>query len=132
MDATRRLEVRSRPRSVRLTLLSLLVLLAACAPRVTRCTTDAKIDSDLVELRARLETHAQRTGALPRTWGELEAAAGVRVPLDPWKEPYLLTVSADGAHAVVGSFGRDGVPGGVGEDADRMLTVDLRPDAQAR
>lgn len=40
------------------------------------------------------------------------------VPLDPWGHPYVYQVpGAKGDYAVI-SYGRDGQPGGTGEDAD--------------
>ena len=42
------------------------------------------------------------------------------VPLDPWGRPYLYTCPSDSSsdgYALV-TYGRDGQPGGVGEDAD--------------
>ncbi|MBA3466682.1 MAG: type II secretion system major pseudopilin GspG [Gemmatimonadaceae bacterium] len=40
------------------------------------------------------------------------------VPADPWGKPYQYRSSSDGAPFEVASYGRDGRPGGVGEDAD--------------
>ncbi|MBA3656114.1 MAG: type II secretion system major pseudopilin GspG [Gemmatimonadaceae bacterium] len=40
------------------------------------------------------------------------------VPADPWGKPYQYRSSVDGAPFEVASYGRDGRPGGVGEDAD--------------
>ena len=38
------------------------------------------------------------------------------VPLDPWGKPYAF--ERRGERGVVFSLGRDGAPGGTGEDAD--------------
>ncbi len=42
------------------------------------------------------------------------------VPLDPWKRPYLYRGSGPGEERgfEIATLGRDGVPGGEGEDAD--------------
>lgn len=41
------------------------------------------------------------------------------VPLDPWNRPYLYRSPADGTSGFhLSSLGRDGAPGGEGEDAD--------------
>ncbi|WMJ70171.1 type II secretion system major pseudopilin GspG [Stenotrophomonas sp. 24(2023)] len=40
------------------------------------------------------------------------------VPLDPWHHPYAYRSPAEGAEYEVSSLGRDGTPGGTGEDAD--------------
>src|SRR5687767_11584044 len=40
------------------------------------------------------------------------------VPLDPWGKPYLYRIPGTRAEVEVISLGRDGQPGGSGEDAD--------------
>jgi general secretion pathway protein G len=40
------------------------------------------------------------------------------VPLDPWGRPYYYRASATPLDYELGSYGRDGRPGGIGEDAD--------------
>ena len=40
------------------------------------------------------------------------------LPLDPWSKPYLYKSPGDHSDVDVYSYGRDGVPGGSGEDAD--------------
>lgn len=40
------------------------------------------------------------------------------VPLDPWGRPFVYKGPADGKDPELGSLGRDGRPGGTGEDAD--------------
>ena len=40
------------------------------------------------------------------------------LPNDPWGRPYLYRVPGDKAEYEVFSYGRDGKPGGTGEDAD--------------
>lgn len=40
------------------------------------------------------------------------------VPLDPWGRPYLYKSPGEHADFDLASFGRDGAPGGDGEDAD--------------
>ena len=40
------------------------------------------------------------------------------VPLDPWGKPYLYKVPGETAEFVLVSYGRDGQPGGSGENAD--------------
>jgi len=40
------------------------------------------------------------------------------VPLDPWKNPYFYVPPSNNQPYRVGSYGKDGQPGGEGEDAD--------------
>jgi len=40
------------------------------------------------------------------------------VPNDPWGRPYVYQIPGDKADYTVLSYGRDGKPGGTGEDAD--------------
>ena len=44
------------------------------------------------------------------------------VPNDPWGRPYVYQIPGDRAEYTVLSYGRDGKPGGTGEDADIGLT----------
>ena len=54
----------------------------------------------------------------PRQWRGPYLRRGL--PLDPWGKPYLyrLDRGASGERAVVSTLGRDGRPGGTGEDSD--------------
>lgn len=38
--------------------------------------------------------------------------------IDPWSNPYIYKLSTTDGHVIVMSYGADGKPGGVGEDAD--------------
>ncbi|MHA6844619.1 type II secretion system major pseudopilin GspG [Ralstonia syzygii] len=40
------------------------------------------------------------------------------VPLDPWGKPYTYRSPAEGKDYEIRSYGKDGVPGGTGENAD--------------
>jgi general secretion pathway protein G len=40
------------------------------------------------------------------------------VPLDPWEKPYLYKAPGEHGEVDLFSYGRDGTPGGTGEDAD--------------
>lgn len=40
------------------------------------------------------------------------------LPLDPWDKPYLYKSPGEHGEADIYSYGRDGTPGGTGEDAD--------------
>jgi general secretion pathway protein G len=41
------------------------------------------------------------------------------VPVDPWKDPYVYAPPGNGSdEPVITSLGKDGKPGGTGDDAD--------------
>lgn len=42
----------------------------------------------------------------------------VKIPLDPWKNPYVYEPPSGGQEFRVICYGKDGAPGGEGEDAD--------------
>lgn len=41
-----------------------------------------------------------------------------KIPLDPWKNPYMYEPPMSGQRYRIISYGKDGVPGGEGQDAD--------------
>lgn len=41
-----------------------------------------------------------------------------QVPLDPWKNPYVFEPASSGSPPKIISYGKDGQPGGEGDDAD--------------
>ncbi|MFN0138355.1 MAG: type II secretion system protein GspG [Phycisphaerae bacterium] len=47
------------------------------------------------------------------------------IPLDPWGRPYVYKFAPDGT-PIVGTLGRDGLPGGTVEDTDLEMHVKLR------
>ncbi len=56
---------------------------------------------------------------IPRTYPEGGYLDAREIPLDPWGNPYLYFVPGrDGAPYEIVSYGRDGQPGGTGEDAE--------------
>lgn len=80
--------------------------------------------SDAQGLKALVE---QPSGSpAPRRWRGPYLRRGV--PDDPWGRPYVYRierVASGGERAVVSTLGRDGRPGGSGEDAD-LSTDDIR------
>jgi len=49
------------------------------------------------------------------------------IPLDPWDNEYFYEAPQSGDEYVIGTYGRDGSPGGEGEDADiTNLTIKER------
>jgi general secretion pathway protein G len=89
-------------------------LFASDPPRHERALTD------LATLKQALKLNYVRTGTYPPTaigLRELVSAGALeKVPVDPWGREYLYS-NALGRWSLV-TFGKDGVPGGEGEDAD--------------
>jgi hypothetical protein len=54
-------------------------------------------------------------------WIEATDGGGVE-PVDPWGRPYLLSIEQGGHGFSAVCLGRDGIPGGAGEDADSRCT----------
>src|ERR1044071_341675 len=55
-----------------------------------------------------------------------------QLPNDPWGRPYVYQIPGDKAEYTVLSYGRDGKPGGTGEDADiGVQTVSSTASAKA-
>lgn len=120
-----------------LVVLAILALLATIvAPRVVGYLGRAKADvarSQAASIAASLElffldfgrypSDAEGLGALlaepgdTQTWRGpyFKEASGL---IDPWGKPYLYSVDAGGEAFTVTSYGRDGVEGGEGDDAD--------------
>ncbi|KKO46976.1 general secretion pathway protein GspG [Arsukibacterium ikkense] len=75
-----------------------------------------------------LNTYRLDVGQYPATLGELRRSTHPKwdgpylprdVPLDPWDNPYVYAVpGTNGEPFSLMSYGRDGVPGGEGEDED--------------
>ena len=65
------------------------------------------------------------TPPLPKDYPDSGYLDGSNVPLDPWGHPYVYTVPAkNGKPYEIMSYGKDGEPGGTGEDAD-ISSLDL-------
>jgi general secretion pathway protein G len=74
---------------------------------------------DLGSIQGALKLYRARTGTLPEDSLGLEALVGrelEQIPRDPWGRPYLYRRSGD--EAEVWTYGRDGQPGGEGQDRD--------------
>ncbi len=67
---------------------------------------------------ARVQIYARRNGAVPPSLNVLPKRRGYANQItDGWHRPLLYHVAPDGVITIT-SFGRDGKPGGTGEDAD--------------
>jgi general secretion pathway protein G len=92
---------------------------------VTRCPP--KVSLDIMTLVAALAEYRKDHGDWPDTlevlvvpdehgWTYLDRRT---LPLDPWKRPYRYDPPTENeARGRVYTLGRDGVPGGAGDDAD--------------
>lgn len=88
---------------------------------------------DLARIREALHAYAFDRGRYPAVLEELLVAdpreIGYlnnrrRIPPDPWRRPYRYSPGPDGTRFVLSCLGRDGKPGGTGEDQD--LWIDSR------
>jgi len=72
------------------------------------------------EIMNALKIYYAKKGNYPDTATGLQAVVSARalekIPLDPWNNPYAYI--NEGGKPVVISYGKDGLPGGEGDDAD--------------
>jgi general secretion pathway protein G len=112
------------------------LLVALVAPQVIRYLGDARSGTARAQIKnieSALELYYLDTGSYPNS--EVGLIALMRQPpdvlnwrgpylkqesglLDPWTKPYIYANPGKTAVFDVMSFGRDGQPGGTGEDAD--------------
>ncbi|MBC8064451.1 MAG: type II secretion system protein GspG [Chlorobia bacterium] len=90
----------------------------------------SKPASDISSLRGMVQIYRQDIGHYPETLADLRTkpaigATGWRgpymdtdIPSDPWGNEYDYQLSSDGEKFSIISYGRDGAPGGEGDDAD--------------
>jgi len=107
-------------------------LLTLFTPRVSRtwCNSTPKQKDDLMTLHNALLEHAMRTGSFPASLEALitpdengdSYLTWTALPLDPWGRAYLYDPPAPGHFDPhVYTLGRDGLPGGEGEDEDLSI-----------
>jgi general secretion pathway protein G len=91
----------------------------AIAVRLEQAQRDRAV-LDIRTLDSALNLYRTRTGAYPDTKTGLKALVDAQlletIPKDPWGRDYVYVNT--GASALIISYGRDGVPGGKGPDAD--------------
>jgi general secretion pathway protein G len=117
------------------------LLVALIAPQVIRYLGDARSGTARAQIKnieSALELYYLDTGTYPNAQNGLIAL--VKAPADdvnwkgpylkqetgladPWKKPYIYSNPGRAATYEVMSFGRDGQPGGTGEDADIVSGV---------
>jgi general secretion pathway protein G len=104
--------------------ISIIAILAALvAVAVIPQLDDAKTDAakiDISNIMGALKIYYAKKGNYPSTAGGLQELVSARVleklPQDPWGRPYIYT--NEGGKPVVLSYGKDGSPGGTGNDED--------------
>ena len=104
-----------------------LVAFACHAPAEDGGASKADIvAADLSSLEMTVRFYAAELREAPQTWSDLvdsEPPYIDRIPADPWGNEYYLESYADSKQVTLGCYGRDGEPGGTGEDADTEVVV---------
>ncbi len=104
-----------------ITILSLLTAAVAVAviPRLEEAKRD-RVRLDISAVKQGLDTYYAKKGKYPDTGMGLKALVDTqimeKVPMDPWDHEYLYVL--EGGKPVITSYGKDGTPGGEGNDAD--------------
>lgn len=88
----------------------------------------SRIDLDIAEISDLIEKFREDAGVHPdaEAWQRSVDRGDPRF-FDPWNRPYQYRLEPNAF--VVTSLGRDGAPGGAGEDADVSRTVPFPPPA---
>jgi general secretion pathway protein G len=121
---------RRRRRSLGMTLIEIMVVItilgliaAAVGVAVIPKLGEAKVDRarlDIKQIESALKLYYTKKGKYPDTANGLRALVETnnleKIPTDPWDKEYVYM--NEGGKPVIMSYGRDGSPGGEGEDAD--------------
>jgi general secretion pathway protein G len=100
------------------------LLIAAVGGPITKALFGGQqttIKMNISNLEASIKLYKMNNFRYPESWEDLlngDFIEGGRVPSDPWGVDYFYEPPTDGDNYVVGTYGRDGVAGGEGEDAD--------------
>ena len=93
---------------------------------------EAKIDRarmDIAAVQNAMKLYYTKKGQYPDTGAGLRALVDTnnleKVPLDPWDREYIYL--NEGGKPVIMTYGRDGAPGGEGEDADISSKDSVQP-----
>jgi len=108
------------------TLLAMVCMAGCCMDTITPVDITS---TAITESFARVQIYAQTNGAVPPSLDVLPKRKGyINRITDGWHRPLLYRVAPDGVITIM-SFGRDGKPGGTGEDADISVSYrSKRPD----
>jgi hypothetical protein len=106
-------------------LIAIVSLLPGAAERTAAARS--RIEEDVAELASLIETFRRNAGLYPddEAWQRSVERGDPRF-FDPWNRPYAYRLEPDAY--VLTTLGRDGAPGGTGEDADVSRTMPLSAD----
>lgn len=94
-------------------------VVVAVIPRLEEARR-SRAELDIKNIESGLKLYYARKGNYPDTATGLKALVDLQIldalPKDPWGNDYVYT--REGNQPVITSYGRDGVPGGEGPDAD--------------
>ncbi len=106
------------------------LMFAGCASLVDRIPRRALTDTAIGETKVRIAMYLQSEGSLPAGIQALPTRQGyANRTADGWGRPLFYTIEENGF--ALTSLGKDGVPGGAGEDADvirHFQIADGRPE----
>ncbi|MCL2625896.1 MAG: type II secretion system protein GspG [Cystobacterineae bacterium] len=104
-----------------ITIIAILTALVAVA--VIPQLEDSKREAAKIEISSimnALKIYYAKKGNYPDTAAGLQALVAARalekIPMDPWNNPYVYI--NEGGNPVIISYGKDGAPGGQGDNAD--------------
>jgi Type II secretion system (T2SS), protein G len=105
------------------------ILSASAVVSCTRITPVEMTHTAIDETFFRIHIYAQKYGAVPASLDALPKREGyANRTTDGWGRPLVYRVLPDGAISLT-SYGRDGTPGGSGDDADISVSYHTkRPD----
>ena len=104
--------------------LSNIAWMTGCAAVVTTIPSQASTDGRFAALERELTAFYETNGRFPAALAELPVVKGdPSHATDGWGHAMTYRHESDG-NVVVQSLGRDGAPGGVGDDADQQIIVD--------
>lgn len=79
------------------------------------------IHMNITNLEESVQLYKMQKFRYPDSWEDClneDYINGGAIPLDPWGAEFFYEPPTDGDNYIIGSYGRDGVPGGEDEDAD--------------
>jgi len=108
-----------------------LMIVAGAMLLVDRVPPRPQTTATMQGLKRRILRFAHSNGRLPKTLGELPATEDLaNNTQDGWGHPIILSVAPDGTVTLT-SYGKDGVPGGMGDDADIIGTFQAKMTADS-
>jgi len=113
---------------MRYRLRTLLILLAGCHYGATIIQPDESTLSAITETQVRLNMYLVANNSLPPDLASLPERNGyANQTTDGWGRALIYSLKADGTISLT-SLGRDGAPGGTGDDADIVRQFRIRSD----